>query len=206
MGILYFYLFAWVFTALIISALERGRKKYGLGGGSSYILRELDISILKILIFGFTCFGNFLFGSMMKPAAFVLMQVMIFAGALLFALFMEARCIAQARRYREEMLEEITALNKETEKDPLNGAWLERLAELHKKTGDIGAATACAEKACALDPNCPNRWKLEALKEIPQPQLDISPARALIGGYFMFLAGLFKNAGRFLLAKVRGSQ
>jgi tetratricopeptide (TPR) repeat protein len=197
MGVLYIYVFALIFTAIIVSTLERGRKKYGLGGANRISpLRDLNIFILAILLFGVTSLANAVLGAVLRPPAFVLLQVLLAGGALLFALVMEARYLSEARWYRSEMLVEIAALRKELDKDPLNAAYLERLSELYKKIGDMKAALSCAEKAYALDPDEPNRWKVENLKEPVLPELDISPFRALVTGYFRYLAGLLSVAVR----------
>ena len=224
MQALYFFIFSGAFTAIFISTIERGEKKYGLSGGGIGLLRSLNIAITAAFMFSFVSLGNAALGFALRPAAFVLLQVLAIAGLFAFAGFMELRYREEARLNWQEMIEEMTALRKGLEKDPENAAYLERLEELYEKTGDMKAASAslerlaalyrktcnmraaeiCAGKARKLDPENPDRGEGEPLKGPPRPDPAVSPFFAVAAGYFRFLADLLKSAGRIL--KARGSK
>ncbi|OGS42311.1 MAG: hypothetical protein A3J79_06505 [Elusimicrobia bacterium RIFOXYB2_FULL_62_6] len=177
MGNFYFIFYSGTLTYLVVSTLKRRGEKYGLGTVS-----QPDLFLVGTPLYLLSFLANIFLAVKLTPNAFLLLQA---AGAALaggYAAVMELRYRAAARFYRREMLDEIAALWKELDKDPLNAAWLERLAELYKKTGDIEAAVACAGKAFALDPTRLNEWKLEALKETPvAPIKPPGPLEAALG-------------------------
>lgn len=162
MGNFYFIIYSGTLTYLVVSTLRRRGEKYGLG-----TVRTPDLFLIGTPLYLLSFLFNVFLAIKLTSMSFLLLQAAGAAAAGGYAAVAELGYRKASRLYRQEMLDEIAVLWKELEKDPLNAAYFERLAELYKKTGDLKAALASAEKAFALDPTRLNDWKVEALKEAP---------------------------------------
>lgn len=205
---LYFLVFACCFTAGVFSTLKRGRERYGLNDNRIHILRDLHIFFAAVFTFYAASFGNMLLYMEHGAAAFVWIQLLAIAALFAFAGFMELRYREGAGLLRRELLDEMDALVKGLERDPENAAWLERLAELHERTGEIKAAVARLEELSTLQRKNTNMKAAEVAaekaRELALAAPPDSPFFALAAGYFRFLADLLKSAGRVFRLRSRG--